>query len=172
MTYRVHELQLAQADIRSIFDWIRKRSPQGANAWLDAYDAMIDGLRDFIGHGVTRRQLQISKSNRSFLKPHTETSTGHCTLLKAKMSMFFASAVLARRKSDQGNLASLDIPFCRSSAVSCHRFRIGTRCPAEGGSVVATGSERTTSLEVEGKQSGDKAHALQSTKCPTESGSF
>lgn len=52
MTYRVHELQLAQADVRSIFAWIKAQSPKGAEAWLDAYDAMIDALREFVGHGV------------------------------------------------------------------------------------------------------------------------
>lgn len=52
MTYRVHELKLAQTDIRSIFNWIRRKSPQGAQAWLDAYEEMIDGLRRFVGHGV------------------------------------------------------------------------------------------------------------------------
>ena len=40
MNYRVHELALAQADIRSIFDWLSERSATGAEAWLDAYDLM------------------------------------------------------------------------------------------------------------------------------------
>ena len=52
MTYRVHELKLAQADIRSIFNWIREKSPQGAEAWLDAYEGMIEGLTRFAAHGV------------------------------------------------------------------------------------------------------------------------
>ena len=52
MTYRVHELKLAQADIRSIFHWIREKSPQGAEAWLDAYERMIEGLTRFVGHSV------------------------------------------------------------------------------------------------------------------------
>ena len=45
MTYRVHELRLAQEDIVSIFDWLNERSPEGAAAWLDAYDAMLNSLQ-------------------------------------------------------------------------------------------------------------------------------
>ena len=45
MTFRVHELRRAQADIRSIFEWIRERSPLGAIAWLGAYDRMVGRLR-------------------------------------------------------------------------------------------------------------------------------
>lgn len=45
MTYRVHELRRAQADIRSIFEWIRRHSPEGAAAWLGAYDSMVERLR-------------------------------------------------------------------------------------------------------------------------------
>ena len=52
MTYRVHELKLAEDDVREIFDWLRQRSAQGAEAWLDAYDEMLDGLTRFVGHGV------------------------------------------------------------------------------------------------------------------------
>ncbi|MFO0915744.1 MAG: hypothetical protein U0795_22480 [Pirellulales bacterium] len=40
MTYRVHEHRLAQADVRSIFRWLHGRSPQGAEAWLNAYEGM------------------------------------------------------------------------------------------------------------------------------------
>jgi plasmid stabilization system protein ParE len=52
MKYRVHELALAQADVRTIVQWLAQRSPQGAEAWLDAYDQMIEGLTRFVGHGV------------------------------------------------------------------------------------------------------------------------
>ena len=45
MTFRIHELRRAQADIRSIFQWLRQRSPMGAIAWLDAYDRMVERLK-------------------------------------------------------------------------------------------------------------------------------
>jgi len=41
MTFKVHELGKAQADVRSIAHWLAERSPQGARAWLHAYDEMI-----------------------------------------------------------------------------------------------------------------------------------
>jgi len=41
MSFKVHELQKAQADVRSIVRWLAERSPQGAEAWLRAYDEMI-----------------------------------------------------------------------------------------------------------------------------------
>lgn len=44
MKFAVHELPAAERDVRSIFKWINARSPQGAAAWLDAYDQMIDRL--------------------------------------------------------------------------------------------------------------------------------
>lgn len=37
MTFRVKTLPKAEADIRSIANFIYERSPQGAEAWLDAY---------------------------------------------------------------------------------------------------------------------------------------
>jgi plasmid stabilization system protein ParE len=45
MTYSVHELPKAQTDIRCIFEWIRGHSPEGADAWLDAYDSLVERLR-------------------------------------------------------------------------------------------------------------------------------
>ncbi len=59
MTNRVHELELAQADIRSIVDWMRKRSPQGVHAWLDAYEEMIGGLARFAGHGFAPENKDV-----------------------------------------------------------------------------------------------------------------
>lgn len=44
MTYRVRELRRAQADIREIAHWLAARSPQGARAWLDAYDDLLARL--------------------------------------------------------------------------------------------------------------------------------
>ncbi len=37
MTFRVKALRKAEADIRSITNYIYERSPQGAEAWLNAY---------------------------------------------------------------------------------------------------------------------------------------
>ena len=45
MTYRVRELQRAQADVRSIFDWIKQQSPKGAEAWQGKVDQVIRELR-------------------------------------------------------------------------------------------------------------------------------
>jgi plasmid stabilization system protein ParE len=39
--FQVRELRRAQADIRSIVRWLARRSLQGAQAWLQAYDAMV-----------------------------------------------------------------------------------------------------------------------------------
>jgi plasmid stabilization system protein ParE len=44
MTFTVRELPTAKRDKRRIFEWVFKRSPQGAAAWLDAYDQMIERL--------------------------------------------------------------------------------------------------------------------------------
>jgi len=38
MSFEVRELPKAKADVKAIFAWLRERSPQGAKAWLDAYD--------------------------------------------------------------------------------------------------------------------------------------
>jgi plasmid stabilization system protein ParE len=46
MRFQVHELCRAQADIRSIVGWLAERSPQGAKAWLKAYDEMVRRLED------------------------------------------------------------------------------------------------------------------------------
>lgn len=46
MTFRVRELRRAQADIRQIVKWLAERSPRGARACLDAYDAMIARLEN------------------------------------------------------------------------------------------------------------------------------
>jgi plasmid stabilization system protein ParE len=44
MSFKVHELPRAQADKRQIFVWLFERSPQGAQAWLDAYDQLVDTI--------------------------------------------------------------------------------------------------------------------------------
>jgi plasmid stabilization system protein ParE len=68
MKYRVHELTLAQADARTIFDWLSQRSVQGAEAWLDAYDEMVDGLTRFVGHGVAPESKLDFKVQQVFFK--------------------------------------------------------------------------------------------------------
>ena len=44
MTFIVRELPKAKCDKHHIFRWLFERSPQGAAAWLDAYDRMIERL--------------------------------------------------------------------------------------------------------------------------------
>jgi plasmid stabilization system protein ParE len=44
MNYSVRELPKALNDKRSIFLWLRERSPVGAETWLRAYDAVVDRL--------------------------------------------------------------------------------------------------------------------------------
>lgn len=46
MSYTVFELPNAKDDKQSIFRWLNERSPQGAVAWLDAYDELINGIKD------------------------------------------------------------------------------------------------------------------------------
>jgi hypothetical protein len=41
MSFEVYELPRAKADKREILTWLIARSPQGAKAWLDAYDQLI-----------------------------------------------------------------------------------------------------------------------------------
>lgn len=45
MTFAVYELPKALLDKRHIFAWLFERSPQGAAAWLNAYDEMVERLR-------------------------------------------------------------------------------------------------------------------------------
>ena len=46
MTFKVHDLRRAQADVRHIARWLAERSPQGAAAWLRAYDEMVRRLEE------------------------------------------------------------------------------------------------------------------------------
>ena len=45
MSFTVRELPKAKQDKRSIFCWLDQRSPAGAVAWLDAYDALLERLK-------------------------------------------------------------------------------------------------------------------------------
>ena len=40
MNFHVKTLRKAESDIRKITNWIAERSPQGAEAWLSAYDSV------------------------------------------------------------------------------------------------------------------------------------
>ena len=44
MTYKIHELRRAQADLRSIATWLAERSPRGAQTWLQAYDDLLERM--------------------------------------------------------------------------------------------------------------------------------
>ena len=46
MKYNVVSLRRANDDVRHITRWIAERSVQGANAWLDAYSALVDRLAE------------------------------------------------------------------------------------------------------------------------------
>jgi hypothetical protein len=46
MNFSVHELPKARADKRSIFEWLFERSPQGARAWLAAYNDILQRLEN------------------------------------------------------------------------------------------------------------------------------
>jgi plasmid stabilization system protein ParE len=45
MSFTVRELPKAKQDKHDIFHWLHERSPAGAIAWLDAYDALVDRLK-------------------------------------------------------------------------------------------------------------------------------
>ena len=46
MSFVVRELPKAKQDKESVYSWITARSPTGALAWLDVYDAVITRLAD------------------------------------------------------------------------------------------------------------------------------
>jgi hypothetical protein len=45
MSFSVRELPKAKSDKHSIFCWLNERSPAGAAAWLDAYDSLMERLK-------------------------------------------------------------------------------------------------------------------------------
>jgi plasmid stabilization system protein ParE len=49
MTFVVRELPRAKQDKENIFRWLSARSPVGALAWLDAYDAALARLANEAG---------------------------------------------------------------------------------------------------------------------------
>jgi plasmid stabilization system protein ParE len=44
MSRRITILGSAQADVDDIFDWLAKRSPRGAHAWYEAFNAKVNEL--------------------------------------------------------------------------------------------------------------------------------
>lgn len=46
MSFVVRELTKARQDKDSIFRWLHERSPTGAMAWLEAYDSVVDRLKE------------------------------------------------------------------------------------------------------------------------------
>ncbi len=62
MSFTVRELPRAKLDKRQIFEWIFERSPQGAAAWLNAYDEMTARLRsaaDRLAHAVENEDVEL-----------------------------------------------------------------------------------------------------------------
>ncbi len=45
MSFIVRELPKARRDKHSIFGWLNERSPAGAMAWLEAYDSLLERLK-------------------------------------------------------------------------------------------------------------------------------
>lgn len=46
MTYRIKILPRAEADVENIYQWLRQRSPPGADRWLEAFERAVQGLTD------------------------------------------------------------------------------------------------------------------------------
>ncbi|MGE3641967.1 MAG: hypothetical protein AB7G28_25720, partial [Pirellulales bacterium] len=49
-------------DKRSIFTWLHQRSPSGAAAWLDAYDALLERLSrdaESFGEALERQDCEL-----------------------------------------------------------------------------------------------------------------
>ncbi len=46
MSFTVRELPKAKQDKYTIFCWLDERSPAGAMSWLDAYDALVERLKE------------------------------------------------------------------------------------------------------------------------------
>jgi hypothetical protein len=62
MNYSVRELPKAKQDKLSICRWLYERSPQGALAWLDAYDALIERIQHDIssfGEAPERKECEF-----------------------------------------------------------------------------------------------------------------
>jgi plasmid stabilization system protein ParE len=46
MSFNVRTSWIADAEVRRTFDYIRKRSPEGAASWLRAFEAALERLRE------------------------------------------------------------------------------------------------------------------------------
>jgi len=98
MSFTVRELPKAKQDKRSIFRWLDERSPTGAAAWLDAYDSLIERLKqdarsfgEAPGIGIV-----ISTSVKVSSRLAAAESIEPCSSLKAKRSTFCGSGVRAK----------------------------------------------------------------------------
>ena len=70
MTYHVRPLRRARKDADAIVDWIanERRSPQGAAAWLKAYDKALASLADWPeSHGLAPEDEFDERELRQFL---------------------------------------------------------------------------------------------------------
>lgn len=71
MTFSVYELPKAKADKRSIVIWLSERSPQGARAWLNAYDAALVGLQtdaDSFSLAIENKDCEHLEVRQAFFK--------------------------------------------------------------------------------------------------------
>lgn len=68
MTFAVFELPKAKTDKRRIVRWIVQRSPQGASAWLNAYDRMNERLQtDAVAMPVAEESRDLELEVRQIL---------------------------------------------------------------------------------------------------------
>ena len=71
MNFNLHEMPRAKADKRSILIWLVERSPQGARAWLKAYDDALTRLAqsaDSFGQAFENDACPHSKVKQAFFK--------------------------------------------------------------------------------------------------------
>ena len=65
MTYQVALHRRAEEDLASTATWISRQSPEGAAHWLDAYDRLVDELRQNpLAHGLAPEDEFIQRTIR------------------------------------------------------------------------------------------------------------
>ena len=72
MSFTVRELPKSRQDKDSIFGWLHERSPTGAIAWLDAYDALVERLcqdASVFGEAPESRDCQFHVRQALFKTP-------------------------------------------------------------------------------------------------------
>lgn len=68
MSYRLRILPRAEADIEHIYEWIRQRSPTGAQLWYAAFEAAAQRLLiDPLVYGLARETRFVEEEVRQFL---------------------------------------------------------------------------------------------------------